>query len=923
MPHRIPRATYRLQLTPDFNFAQAEKIMLYLTRLGISEVYSSPLFQASSASQHGYDVNDHNQVALALGGKEGLEHFSKILRAENLGLLVDFVPNHMGIDGEYNWRWRDVLENGENSRYARYFDIEWQPRLDRLKDRVLVPILGDHYGTVLEKGELALGYANGLFHLRYGKYKLPLRPRTYGGLLNEVVQLLPSSSESGLRLRGLAEAFQHLPTEDVDERDGMLIKLRGRLADEMATDEQLREALHKMLRKINGVPGEPETFASLHELLEGQHYRLAYWKVGAHEVNYRRFFAVDTLVGLRMEDPEVFDALHRLLGDLIARETIDGIRLDHIDGLWNPAQYLEWLAECVRRKHPRGGSLYTLVEKILAGDESLKESWAVHGTTGYEFCASLSDLFLDQADEPAWTKIYGDFTGEGEASRDLTYQDKLFVLQELFPNAIMSLAIELDTLIEPDWHRRDISLRELETGLHHLVACLGVYRTYREAGKEMAEDERKWIRRARDQAIARNPWLDPTSLRFLSRVIMGDYPAANASAEQKDAFSNWVCKLQQVTGAIMAKSVEDTHFFRYVRMIASNEVGGHPSRFGQPVNEFHRSNQQRLKQSPLSLLTTSTHDTKMSEDCRARLFALAEQPAQWQERLEVWHRINAGARSTVDGSEAPDQQEEYYLYQLLLAAWPLDMRAPDEDFRNRIKGAFHKAQAEAKRTTSWTYPHKKWEEASQHFIDAILASREFLESFLPFAEQIAERGRVFSVAQTILKLTSPGVPDIYQGNELWDFSMVDPDNRRPVDFEAREKLLEGLQNRSMEDLWKNWKDGAVKMSVIRSILSHRRDVPELFSEGDYLPIEPTGECAGRVVAFARNHGDHQVVVVVPCRLGDLQVPYAGACWLDTRIPLGSGNWTNLLTGDSLEFTGGEVALSEIFTRWPMAVLRRA
>ncbi len=921
LPVRIPRATYRLQLTPEFNFEKASEITSYLARLGISEVYSSPLFQASSASQHGYDVNDHNQVSRALGGNEALEQFSKALRVENLGLLVDFVPNHMGIDGEYNWRWRDVLENGEHSRYARYFDIEWQPRLDRLKDRVLVPILGDHYGAVLEKGELALSYANGFFFVRYGKFLLPLRPRSYGAVLREVINQFPEEAELRSRLDELAEAFQNLPTEDPDEREAKLTKLRGQLVEHISSHDPLREKLQQVLKVFNGTPGEPATFEHLHALLEDQHYRLAFWKVGAHEVNYRRFFAVDTLVGLKMEDPEVFDALHRLLGELISRHVIFGVRLDHIDGLWNPAQYLERLNEWVRRMPSESGPLYTLVEKILAADESLRESWAVHGTTGYEYCASLIDLFLDQADEPSWTKIYGDFTGDREASRDLTYQDKLFVLQEIFPNAVMTLAVELDVLIEPDWHWRDVSLRELETGLHHLVACLGVYRTYREPGKEMAEEDKKRIWQARDEAIARNPSLDPTSLRFLARVIVGEYPAANASAEQQQAFADWVCKLQQVTGAIMAKSVEDTHFFRYVRMLATNEVGGHPSRFGQPVSEFHRANEQRLKQTPLSMLTTSTHDTKLSEDCRARLFALAELPAEWEAHLHEWHRINSKERSAVDGREAPDHQEEYLLYQILLASWPLNMTKTDENFRTRLKDAFHKAQAEAKRNTTWTYPHKKWETASARFIDSILASSEFLQSFLPFAERISERGMVYSLAQTVLKLTSPGVPDIYQGNELWDFSLVDPDNRRPVDYDVRREILERLEDGTSDDPWKNWKDGAIKMSVIRSILSYRRDFPDVFSKGDYLPLQATGELAANVVAFKRKQGTDELVVIVPRRLGKSEAPHAGVHWRNTRILLRPSKWTNILTGESLNITGEEASLGEVFARWPLAVLQ--
>jgi len=922
LPARIPTATYRFQLRPEFGFDHARDLAPYLSRLGISEIYASPIFQASSSSTHGYDVNDPNQFSAALGGKEGFERFSKALQAENLGLLVDFVPNHMGIDGEYNWRWQDVLENGEYSRYAPYFDIEWQPRLDRLKDRVLVPILGAHYGAVLEKGELALGYADGRFFISYFRFRLPLRPHSYGVVLQELITQLPTDDERRARLRSLCDAFEHLPVEDTEQREVLLHKTRDRLRELLASDDLLQTRLNDVLKKFNGVPGDPSTVESLHALLEVQHYRLAYWKVGAHEVNYRRFFAIDTLVGLKMEEPEVFDGTHRLLGDLVSRHAISGIRLDHIDGLWNPAQYLERLAELVRRKLSGEGPLYTLVEKILAAEETLPASWAVHGTTGYEFCANLIELFLDRADEPAWTRIYGDFTGERESSPDLTYRDKLFVLQEIFPNAVTGLASELDALIDSDWHWRDLSLREIETGLLHLLACLPVYRTYRAPDQRMVDGEKKWIRQAIHQAIARNPSLDPTGLRFLASVVMGDYPPASASAEQKQAIANWVCKLQQATGAVMAKSVEDTHFYRYVRMFAANEVGSHPSRFGQPVEEFHRVNQQRLEQAPLNLLATSTHDTKISEDCRARLFALAELPAEWEAHLNAWHKITQSARHDVDGREAPDRQEEYLFYQLLLAAWPLNMHTPDDDFRQRIQSCFHKAQAEAKRNTTWTYPHKSWEAATGSFIDAVLSSTQFLKDFVPFAERIAARGMIYSLAQTVLKLTSPGVPDIYQGNELWDFSLVDPDNRRTVDYKARKALLENLDKRTPDDLLKNLSDGAIKMKVIQSILTLRRECPQLFTLGAYEPLQACGTYAAQVVAFTRKHESSELLVVVPCRLGQLEAPFTGPAWHDTQLPLQPARWKNILTGASLEVAGEGMALSELFNSWPFAVLQR-
>ena len=920
-PNRPPRATYRLQFTPEFGFKEAQELVPYLAQLGISELYASPFFQASSSSTHGYDVNDYNRISATLGGIEGLNRLSEILRKEDLGLLVDFVPNHMGIDGEFNVWWRDVLENGTHSRFASYFDIEWHSRIERLKDRVLVPVLDDHYGAVLEDGRLRLAYEKGRFFICFGSLRLPLRPKSYGLVFDQIVELLPSGDGQKSRLRERAEAFEHLPTHEPEERDAMLRKLREDWAETFDADIPLQSVVRAAIDKINGIPGDALSFLKLHEILEQQHYRLAYWKVGAHEVNYRRFFAVDTLVGLKMEQPEVFAVTHGLLGDLLAAGVISGIRLDHIDGLWDPAQYLRRLKDLVQDRRPEGGTVYTLVEKILASEEALPEAWAIHGTTGYEFTASLIDLFLDCGDEPAWTRIYGNFTDERKASRDLTYTDKLFALQEIFPNAVANLAVELDALIEVDWHWRDLSLHDLETALRHLLACLPVYRTYRMPGELMADSERKWLSQALEEAILRNPCVDPVPIRFLFQVIVGDYPAADASSEQQAALSAWVCKLQQATGAVMAKSVEDTHFYRYVRMLGANEVGSHPSRFGKPVNLFHEANVLRYERTPLGQVTTSTHDTKMSEDARARLFALAELPDEWETHLRAWHRLSEPARQQIADRPAPDAREEYLLYQALLATWPLGQTKPDEMFRDRIKAYFRKAQAEAKLNTTWTCPHAGHVAAGDNFVDALFGLPEFLADFLPFVQRIAYRGMVFSLAQTVLKLTVPGVPDIYQGNEMWDFSLVDPDNRRLVDFEIRRAMLAKLDQRSPGDLLANWQDGGIKMQLIRTLLLCRRTLPELFASGNYVPLQPQGSKANRVVSFMRQYQSKELMVIVPRRLGDAQAPYLEPVWKDTFVPVsGARIWSNVLTGRPLKASGDEVHLDSAFSDWPVAVL---
>jgi (1->4)-alpha-D-glucan 1-alpha-D-glucosylmutase len=915
-PLRRPLSTYRIQFTPQFGFEQAQRIIPYLAKLGISDLYASPLFQASAASTHGYDVNDYNSVSIALGGRKGLDELSRTLRRHNLGLLLDFVPNHMGIDGEYNGWWRHVLEHGSNSKYASYFDIEWHPRLERLNDRVLVPMLGDHYGVILESGKLVLKYENERFIIRYESHRLPIRPDSYRLVFDQIDQQLTSGDALKAKLRELGDAFENLDPHDPQLRDEQFDDLRSKWAGMLKADTTLQGLLQVTLDRINGRPGEPPSFVALHELLESQHYRLAHWKVGAHEVNYRRFFAVDTLVGLKMEDPKVFAATHELLGELIASGQITGVRLDHVDGLWNPKQYLERLAELVQSRYSNG-PIYTLIEKILAPGEELPATWPVHGTSGYEFASSLIGVFLDRDDEPAWTKIYGDFTGETKSSRDLTYTDKLFALEEIFPNALNNLAMELDTLIEPDWHRRDFSLHDLKTALRHFLACLPVYRTYRMPDEQMIPSEVAWITQAVDEAIRRNPCIDPVPLRFVGSVVTGEYPTPDNPIPEREKFALWVCKLQQATGAVMAKSVEDTHFYRYVRMVGANEVGSHPSNFGQPVEQFHLANQARLEQTPLCMLTTSTHDTKFSEDARARLFALAELPQEWAAHLGIWHRMNDLLRSKVEGRKAPDAREEYLLYQVLLAAWPLGAQNADDDFRQRFKAYFRKAQGEAKLNTAWTYPHEHWHNAGAQFIDGLLNSTEFMADFLPFAERIAERGMIYSLAQTTLRLTSPGVPDLYQGNEIWDFSLVDPDNRRPVDFDSHSHFLDSLASRSPQELWKNRRDGGIKMQITHALLQCRQQYPDVFLTGKYVPLAADGNSADSIVLFLRQSGSTQLLVVVPRRLGQSSFSPNDDDWKDTQVPIPDNReWKNVLTGSTLQ---GGSCLGHIFADWPMAV----
>jgi (1->4)-alpha-D-glucan 1-alpha-D-glucosylmutase len=903
-PFRIPRATYRLQMHAKFTFEQLAEIVAYLDELGVSDVYTSPIFRASPGSTHGYDVCDHNEISPELGGIDGLMKVHALLKERGMGLLLDFVPNHMGIEGPFNWRWIDVLEHGRESRFASFFDILWNPRQVSWQDRILVPMLHDFYGRVLEEGGIQLRYDEAAFWVAYGSLRFPLRPESYGAILERLAWFKSPGAPLAQKLELLSRQFRSLPkataTESLEasqQRNRQRDALRQELA-RLIESEHLAADLEQVLAALNGQVGQPASFDHLHEILEEQNYRLAYWKSGTHEINYRRFFAVDTLVGLHMEEQAVFDDTHRLLHYLLEKGVVTGVRIDHIDGLWDPAHYLQRLSNLGQRE---GEPVYVLVEKIVTEGEQLPDSWAVHGTTGYEFAGSLIDLLIDAQAEPAFTRIYRDFAGMALAPRDLEYQLKLFIMEELFPNAIEGLALDLESGVKSDRRWRDWTMNDLRLALSRIIACLSVYRTYRRTGQPMSLADIGVVERAVTATMRRNFASDPAPFHFLQSVWTGTYPDAHAAPEMKAWADGWVSKLQQYTGAIMAKSVEDTLFYRYVRMFGTNEVGHHPAEFGRPISAFHEANLYRLQHWPSCLLSTSTHDTKVAEDVRARLLALSELPERWDAALRAWSQANRALKTKLGELFAPDANEEYLLYQILLGAWPLEEGAVNDEFRERIKSYMRKALSEAKANTNWASPNEPWMKACDDFVEAILdrgRAAPFWESFMPFAEEIAWRGMNLSLVQIALKATVPGVPDFYQGTELWDLSLVDPDNRRPVDYAARRRLLSTLEQVPVEDLYASWKDGRIKMKLMRMLLRHRRDFPALFSRGSYAPVEVTGEKGDRVVAFLRQEGGEQLLVVAVrhlgagetrdwkeiCRGAELEMPTTPAVWADLLEP---------------------------------------
>jgi len=872
---RIPRATYRVQLHAGFDFERLTQIVPYLDKLGISDVYVSPIFRACPGSMHGYDVCDHNEVNSELGGMNGLMRVSTLLRERGMGLLVDFVPNHMGIAVPFNWRWMDVLEHGRLSRFASFFDIKWNPHQASLQDRILLPMLHNFYGRVLESSEIQLKYEKAALWVAYRTLRFPLRPESYGTILQRLAWFKNPGAPLSQKLEQMAERFRSLPkpfaTESVDEaqeRNRQSHALRHELTRLIET-ENLSADLEQVLTALNGNPGDVVSFDNLHQILEEQNYRLAFWKSGTQEINYRRFFAIDSLVGLHMESQEVFDECHRQLQHLIEKGIVTGVRIDHIDGLWDPVQYLERLSRLGQRE---GDSIYLLVEKILNEGESLSEDWSTHGTTGYDFAGSVINLLIEPRNEAAFTRIYREFADMKLDPHEQAYQLKLFVMEELFSNVIDGLALDLEAKVKSDRRWRDWTVNDLRLAISRIIACLSVYRTYQRVDEKSSVTDSTVMKRAVTEALRRNRSSDPTPFLFILDLLTGRYPDARTTPELKTWAANWICKLQQFTGAIMAKSVEDTFFYRYVRLLAANEVGHHPAEFGREASLFHKCNQERRDHWPVSMLSTSTHDTKVSEDVRTRLLALSELPERWKTKLEEWSAINRSFKTSLDELIAPDANEEYLLYQILLGAWPLEEEKVDDDFRDRIKNYMHKALSESEANTNWINPNKPWLKACDDFVDAAIMDSQrgasFLKTFLPFAADIAWRGMNLSLSQVVLKLTSPGVPDLYQGTELWDFSLVDPDNRRPVDFALRQKLLPDIDKPSIHALLKSWKDGRIKMRIIHAILQHRRSHPELFSRGSYVPVEITGLHADHFISFLRQDGPEKLLVIALIRLGE-------------------------------------------------------
>jgi (1->4)-alpha-D-glucan 1-alpha-D-glucosylmutase len=916
-----PLSTYRMQLHQGFTFQDARAVVPYLAKLGVSDFYASPYLKASPGSTHGYDCVDHQQLNPEVGSPESHAALCGELKQHGLGQVLDVVPNHMGIE-RFNRLWFDVLENGPSSVYAKYFDIDWAPVKSELRDKVLLPILGDQYGIVLENGELKLGYRDGAFFIHYYDHLLPLAPRQYGHVLQPGLEGLEArlgpSNPHLIELQSILTAIEHLPARTETERAKVIERnrekevIKRRLAAVVAASPEVAAYVSSCVEACNGTKGNSRSFDRLDALLAGCSYRLAHWRVAGEEINYRRFFDINGLAAIRVEDPEVFDEAHARVFDWLREGCVTGLRIDHPDGLFDPTAYFlrlqerfflertralfqaelgeadarwagveqqvleRWRAEVADSGSTLRRALFVVVEKIQGGKERMPEAWAVHGTTGYRFANAVSGLFVQPGAEKQLTDTYHRFIGEAPDFEELVYQKKQLIMRTAMSSEINMLAYELNRISEMNRRTRDFTLNSLRRALVEFIALFPVYRTYVDGWRpELDARDVQYIEWTIARAKARNATTNASIYDFLRDILLRRYPE-HLNETERAVMLRFAMKLQQVTGPVMAKGLEDTAFYIYNRLVSLNEVGGEPEHFGMQVSTFHQRNMERAEHWPASLLTTSTHDTKRSEDVRARLNVLTELPEEWSQRVQRWAQLNAGHVSQLPSGPAPSRNDEYLFYQTVVGAWPMGQalsRPALEDFQRRVREYMAKAIKEAKVRTSWTNPDGEYDTAVARFVDACFdpdRSAVFLEEARQFKRRIERAGQLNALGQQVLKLGSPGAVDTYQGCELWDLSLVDPDNRRPVDFTLRARLLEALDREAAEDarglcsrLTADMDDGRVKLYTLSQGLRLRQRQAALFRRGSYRELELEGPRARAMVAFAREHEDAVVLTAAP------------------------------------------------------------
>ncbi|OJY21801.1 MAG: malto-oligosyltrehalose synthase [Myxococcales bacterium 68-20] len=913
-------ATYRIQLNEQFGFSAARDLVSYLNELGISHVYASPYFTAEPGSTHGYDLVDPKRLSPELGTEEDYHAWTEALAARGMGHIVDFVPNHMAASPRNRW-WQDVLENGPASIYADHFDIEWNPPKEALRGKVLLPVLGAQYGEVLEKGELQLEREGGSFCIRYYDKCFPVNPPTIAPLLERAIEKLGLPPEDPRRqdLESIASGLSRLVFEVPKERAREKEVLKRRLAALLAEDEDIARVVDAEIERMNGAPGDPRSFDDLDQLLIDQMYRLAYWRVATEEINYRRFFEINDLAAIRMEEGAVFDDMHEKLLELVAQGRVQGIRLDHVDGLYDPAAYFTKLRAALAQARP-GVPITVIAEKILSPNESLPTSWEVDGTTGYDFLAALSGLFVDPRAEEHVTRFYREVTGDTRTFGEHAFESKRTILRSSLASELQMLALRLERIAMRDRRSRDFTLATLRRAIGETIAAFPVYRTYVRPDGSREPTDVQIVTRAIRIARRKNPEIPPSVFAFLRDQLLFELE----SDEDKDR-AEFAMRFQQLTGPVVAKGVEDTAFYTYVRFVASNEVGGSPDRFGTSIPAFHAMNVERLARWPRAMTATSTHDTKRGEDVRARLAVLSEIPQAFAAWVREWYELVAPYTTPIEEetpelARAPSAADQYLFFQTALGAYPL-AHGPDETFTRRLSEYMIKAAREAKQHTSWLAPDDAYEGALRSFVTDVLSDEAFLESLEAKATAIATYGASNGLAQIVLKVASPGVADTYQGSETWDLRLVDPDNRSAVDYARLRADLASLDGADMHELVAGFRDGRVKLHVVSRALRLRRAMPRLFIDGDYRPIDAGDE----IVAFVREHDVGAIACAatrLPYRVTGGCAPWAcGDIWGDRTIAIPEGRWRDALVNDRELVVGADgIPAAELFRHLPVALL---
>ena len=922
-----PRATYRIQFHKDFTFDDAIRIVPYLAKLGISHLYASPIHKARPGSTHGYDIVDHSEINPELGGEEGFRRLTDALRDHHLGLVLDIVPNHMGVGGADNGWWLSTLEWGELSPLSRAFDVDWE-RLGA-NHKLVIPFLGDRYGEALEKGELKLTFDpdEGSFSVWHWEHRFPICPLSYPIVLDRALAALPEGEDGGhAEVLGISERLRGMNDETAPERRAAFPEeceaMKARLAAAVSASPALQQAIDRAVSLVNGAPGTPESFGTLHRILEMQSYRLAHWRVAASDINYRRFFDINGLAGLRVEDPEIFEGSHATLFRLIREGRIQGLRIDHIDGLADPEGYARALQAAI------GPGFYIVVEKILEPGESLRP-WPIAGTTGYDALNLIDGVFVDAGAAEPFERIYRRATGLEGRYGALLREAKTEILETSFASELEVLVSDLKRLADSDRRTRDYTSLAIRRALIEIIARFPVYRSYL-SDPEPTPDDSALIEESVEAAKRRSALPDRTVHDFAKAALLGSFDRDDFGRPDADLVQRFRRRFQQLTGPVMAKSLEDTLFYRYVRLVALNEVGGDPGHFGVSLDDFHSANLERSRNWPHAMIATATHDTKRGEDARARLLALSEMPEIWADALGRWETNVAPHLALIDGEEAPDANDRYLILQAILGSWPIELLedAGDEQayrsFCDRIEEYVTKALRESKRHTSWVHGNEPYENAALDLVRAVVSSRsDALADLRPLARRLALLGMLTGLARTVLKCTIPGVPDFYQGTERWDLSLVDPDNRRPVDYEARSDSLETRER--LEDLIGHWPDGQVKQALVSRLLADRAACPSLYASGDYDPLRARGGRSDHVVAFARTCGSERLAVVVPRLPSKLSpdgaLPTGDGVWGGTRVELPEGPWRDLLTGARIEAGEESIPISELFKALPLSVLR--